>query len=118
VNVIDRFNSVNVTISKIGIQKGGESGSWYEPEDFDPVEVNLRELMDENATEIWNGTLDVGSYSKVFIYVDGIISDPEEEIKLPSNKYILKVTNSFQALNTKSEYPCFQILGLFITILP
>ena len=89
VNAIEEFSSVNVTISKIGLQKGGESGNWTEIEV--DTEVDLKPLVGDNATEIWSGNLTPGEYTKVFIYVtevDGILSDnvTSANITLPSSK--------------------------------
>src|SRR4030042_3582091 len=92
VNAIEDFASLNVTISKIGVQQGGESGNWTE---FTPdiTEVDLKPLDGENATEIWSGNLTPGEYTKVFIYVtevNGILIDElggeRADVKLPSDK--------------------------------
>jgi heat shock protein HslJ len=92
VNAIDDFASVNVTISKIGVQHGGESGSWLE---FTPgiTEVDLKPLVGENALAIYSGNLAPGEYSKVFIYVsevNGILTSElggeKANVKLPSEK--------------------------------
>lgn len=89
VNAIGEFSSVNVTISKIGLQKGGESGNWTEIEVN--TEVDLKPLAGDNATEIWSGNLTPGEYNKVFIYVtevEGVLSDnvTTVNITLPSSK--------------------------------
>lgn len=92
VNAINDFSSVEVTISKIGVQQGGESGSW---EEFTPdiSTVDLKPLQDENAMEIWSGDLTPGTYSKVFIYVTEVngtlvpeLGGEQANVKLPSNK--------------------------------
>ena len=99
VNAIDDFSSVNVTISKIGVQQGGESGSWLE---FTPdvTEVDLKPLTGENALEIWSGNLSPGTYSKVFIYVTEVkgilieeLGGERTEVQLPSNK--LQISKPF-----------------------
>ena len=89
-NAIEEFSSVNITISKIGLKKAGESGNWTE---FVPniTEVDLKPLVGENATEIWNGNLTPGEYTKVFIYVTevkGILSDnvTSANVTLPGPK--------------------------------
>jgi len=103
VNAIDHFASLNVTISSIGVHQGGESGNWTEPEDFQPVEVDLKQLIADNATEIWSGNLTPGVYTKVFIYVDnvtGILDDAdgdEANVKLPSNK--LQISKPFEVID-------------------
>jgi heat shock protein HslJ len=99
VNAIDDFASVNVTISKIGVQRGGESGSWLE---FTPgiTEVDLKPLVGENALAIYSGNLAAGEYSKVFIYVsevNGILTSElggeKANVKLPSEK--LQISKPF-----------------------
>ena len=92
VNAIDDFEHVYVTISKIGVQRSGESGNWKE---FTPniTEVDLKPLIGENTLEIWKGNLTPGEYSKVFIYISSIngtlteaLGGGEANVKLPSEK--------------------------------
>jgi hypothetical protein len=99
VNAIDDFATVNVTISKIGVKRGGESGNWLE---FTPdiTEVDLKPLAGENALEIWNGNLTPGEYSKVFIYVSEVngillptLGGETSNVKLPSEK--LQISKPF-----------------------
>ena len=93
-NAIGDFQSLNVTISKIGLQQGGESGSWTEPDDFEPEEVDLVPLQGDNATEIWSGNITEGEYTGVFIYVDvdkirwqlNSNEDDVTKVMLPSEK--------------------------------
>lgn len=93
-NAIGDFQSLNVTISEIGLQQGGESGNWTELDDFEPVEVDLVPLQGENATEIWIGDVTPGEYTGVFIYVDvdkikwqmNPNEDDPNEVMLPSEK--------------------------------
>ncbi len=105
VNAIEDFSELHVTISSIGVHEAGGAGGWHEftlnPEDDldgDTVAgVDLRPLEDENALEIWSGTLPEGEYTKVFIYVEsvkGILNGGAElEIKLPSGK--LQISKPF-----------------------
>ncbi|MFP3879534.1 MAG: DUF4382 domain-containing protein [Dehalococcoidia bacterium] len=67
---IGLFSSVNVTICGIAFQPSG-SDDWIEPEDFEPVTVDLLDLVGKNATAIWEGYIEPGVYSKVRIYVCG-----------------------------------------------
>ena len=101
VNAIDHFASLNVTISSIGVHQGGESGNWTEPEDFQPVEVDLKQLIADNATEIWSGNLTPGEYNKVFIYVDSVTGvlngGGTANVKLPSNK--LQISKPFEVID-------------------
>lgn len=90
VNAIEKFISVNVTISEIGVHSS--SGNWtiMTP---DITVVDLKPLVDENALEIWSGNLTAGEYNKVFVYVTDVIGTLKEEygggtadIKLPGDK--------------------------------
>ena len=92
VNAIGDFQSVNITISKIGLKLGGDEGQWVE---LDPVvgEVDLTLLQGDKAREIWQGDIPLGQYNQVFIYVDnvtGVLTEDNGggvvEIKLPSSK--------------------------------
>lgn len=65
---IGLFCSVNVTICGIAFQPSG-SEEWIEPEDFEPVTVDLLDLIGTNATAIWEGYIEPGIYSKVRIHV-------------------------------------------------
>lgn len=91
-NAIGDFEQLNVTITSIGVHQGGESASWTEIKLNPAVTVNLVELQDINATVIWSGQLEDGTYTKVFIYVsevEGVLSggdEGEDTIKLPSGK--------------------------------
>ena len=94
-NAIDDFLSLDIVVSRIGIQRGGESGKWLE---FEPQvsEVDLTQLRGDNAQELWSGNLEAGIYSKVFIYVDqltGVVKETGErvDVKLPSNKLHISV---------------------------
>ena len=97
VNAIEDFDELWVTITQIGVQQGGESGAWIERELDPPEKVDLTELKGDNATEIWSGQLDDGTYTKVFIYVsivEGILADEEVNVKLPSGK--LHISTPFE----------------------
>jgi hypothetical protein len=95
---------LDVVISRIGVQNGGESGVWteitpqatYGVTGSGPVSLDLTKLQGDKAQEIWSGHMEPGSYSKMFIYVDevtGELVDTGEVItvKLPSNKLHLSV---------------------------
>ncbi len=99
-NAIGDFVELNVTITSIGVHKGGESASWTEFE-LDPAEtVDLVELQDTNATSIWSGQLDNGDYTKIFIYVsdvEGVLNEDiegEYTVKLPGGK--LHISQPFE----------------------
>ncbi|MFC2020823.1 DUF4382 domain-containing protein [Chloroflexota bacterium] len=101
VNAIGDFDKLNVTITRIGVQQSSESGGWIEYDLIDPGEtVDLTELKGSNATEIWNGKLDNGTYNKVFIYVsnvEGVLIEGEANVKLPSGK--LQISIPFEVTN-------------------
>jgi len=91
---ITDFSKLELSIDKIGLQKGGESGSWTELEPAVST-VDLVELQGLNATEIWSGDIDPGQYTKVFIYVDGVTAilktGETTDIFLPSGKIQMSV---------------------------
>jgi len=100
VNAIDDFDKLWVTITRIGVHQAGEEDGWIEYDLDSPAEVDLTELIGDNATEIWSGQLDDGDYTKVFIYVEdvtGILNDDDDgetvNVKLPSNK--LQISKPF-----------------------
>ena len=99
INAIDQFQSLEVTISRIGLQRGGESGKWIEMPPHTPT-VDLTQLQGDNAQEIWSGTLPDGTYTKVFVYVDAVSgvlkTQPNQtvDVKLPSNK--LQISKPFE----------------------
>jgi hypothetical protein len=101
VNAINDFESVNISISKVGLYSS-DTRKWIE---FEPEiqEVDLTILQGEKTQQVWRGDIPVGEYSKIFIYVDdirGVLkeniqgADQPIEIKLPSNK--LQISKSFQ----------------------
>ncbi len=100
VNAIGDFQSLNVSISKIGLHLAGEDGEWIE---LDPEvkEVDLTLLQGTKAQSIWSGNITAGRYTKVFIYVDNVWGQLTEakggstvEVKLPSNK--LQISKPFE----------------------
>jgi len=96
-NAIDDFEHLNVTISKVGFQRGGESGNWTEY-DVDNRTVDLTELKGDNATLLQTFDLQSGNYTKVFIHVDdvnGTLTDGNQtDVKLPSSK--LQLNENFE----------------------
>ena len=93
VNAIGHFASLNVTISSIGLQRGGEPGVWVTENITPPETADLTKLTGDSATELWNGHVEPGEYTKVFIYVDNVTGNPPEDVKLPSNK--LQISKPF-----------------------
>jgi heat shock protein HslJ len=98
-NAIDKFSSVNITISEIGLHSSGPSANWTTITP-DITEVPLKPLTGDNAMEIWSGIIPSGNYTKVFVHVTDVIGILEEEygggspnIKLPGDK--LHINKSF-----------------------
>ena len=98
VNAIGDFESLNVSISKIGLLPSGDSDQWIE---FEPEvrEVDLTLVQGDKSQEIWRGNIPEDEYSTVFIHVDGVHGVLKEtgqtvEVKLPSQK--LHIPKSFQ----------------------
>ncbi len=98
VNAIGDFRSLELSISKIGLQGEGEVSRWIELNPQVEV-VDLTLLLGEKAQEIWRGNVPEGRYTKVFIQVAGVHgilkeTGEEVEIKLPSQK--LQISKQFQ----------------------
>ena len=98
VNAIGDFESLDVSISKIGLLPSGDSDQWIE---FEPEvrEVDLTLVQRDKSQEIWRGNIPEDEYSTVFIHVDGVHGVSKEtgqtvEVKLPSQK--LHIPKSFQ----------------------
>ncbi|WP_435065279.1 DUF4382 domain-containing protein [Halobaculum sp. EA56] len=88
-NAMGDFAHLNVTVTKVGFQRGGESGDWIE-KDVDDRTVDLTTLQGANATRLGTFGVENGTYTKVFVYVDGIdatLKNGEStNVKLPSSK--------------------------------
>lgn len=98
VNAIGDFESLNVSVSKIGLWLGGDSDRWVE---FEPEVkgVDLTLVPGEKTLEIWRGNIPEGQYTRVFIHVAdvrGVLKATGQmvDIKLPSQK--LHLSKSFQ----------------------
>ena len=98
VNAIEDFESLDVSISKIGLLPSGDSGEWIE---FEPEieEVDLTLVQGDETQEIWRGNIPEGQYSKVLIHVTdvhGVLKETGQtvEVKLPSQK--LRISKPFQ----------------------
>ncbi len=95
-NDIGDFEELWVTITTIGFIQGDEE-CVLEVVLEDQPRVNLVEFQGEDAIALWEGHIDEGDYTKVFLYVDttvtGVLAEGGEEIevKLPSNKLQLKL---------------------------
>lgn len=99
-NDIEDFQSLSVTIDRIGFQRGGENGSWIE-RDIDNQSVDLTRLQGPNATLVNTSRLPTGNYTTVFAYVTAIngtlTSGESANVKLPSEKLQLQVPFTVQA---------------------
>jgi len=88
-NDIGDFESLNVTISRVGLQAAGSLKRL----EFTPETrtVDLTQLHGEESQEIWRGNVLAGQYSQVYIYVSEVTGKLEStgqivDVKLPSNK--------------------------------
>ncbi|MFB6118866.1 DUF4382 domain-containing protein [Halosegnis sp.] len=99
-NAIDDFKHLNVTVSKVGFQRGGESGNWT-TYNVDNRTVDLTRLQGANATLLETYDLPAGNYSKVYVSVsevNGTLTSGESaEVKLPSEKLQLNQPFSVEA---------------------
>lgn len=86
-NAIDDFSELWVAVSGVGFAESGDEPARRF--DFEPVELNLVPLQEENAIALWQGYVEEGTYNKVFLFVDsthGELSNGETvDVKLPSN---------------------------------
>lgn len=96
VNAIADFESLTVSISKVGLLSGGDSGQWVE---FEPeiAEVDLTLVQGDKTQEIWRGDVPEGQYTVVFIYVSdvsGVLKETGQavDVKLPSQKLHMSKT--------------------------
>ena len=87
-NAMGDFAHLDVTVTKVGLQRGGESGGWVET-DVDDRTVDLTTLPGANATKLGTFGVENGTYTKVFVSVDAIDATLENgdstNVKLPSN---------------------------------
>jgi hypothetical protein len=97
VNAIGDFVSLKVAISSIGLLPAGGTDGWITENVTPTYEAELTELTGDNATELWNGYVDPGDYTKVFIYVDNVtgtlLDYSSANVTLPSNK--LQISSPF-----------------------
>ena len=98
-NAIGDFSRLLVTIDRVGLQQGGESGGWLELEvSEEDREVDLVEVLDDAAVEIIRAQIPPGKYSKVFVHVDDVTGELESgtttSVKLPSSK--LQIIGPFE----------------------
>ena len=98
VNAIGDFESLDITITNIGLLRGGESGQWLELEP-QVTQVDLTLLQGEDAQAIWKGNVPEAQYTKVFIHVSSVQGVLKEtgatvDVKLPSQK--LQINSTFE----------------------
>jgi hypothetical protein len=98
VNAIADFESVNLSISRVGLVKIGNSDETIE---FEPEqgEVDLTQVQGDKTQEIWRGNLPEGQYTGVSLQVSSVFgvlkkTGEEVEIKLPGEK--LRISKDFQ----------------------
>jgi hypothetical protein len=104
VNAIGDFESLAISISRIGLQSADDPRQWIEftPEPGSEV-AELTQLQGEDSQEVWKGYIPAGRYTKVFIEVSniaGVLWEGElEEIRLPSNR--LQISKPFDITSTE-----------------
>ena len=111
-NAIDDFEHLWVTIDRIGLQQGGESGGWLEIEvPEDQRVVDLVALQGDAAADLVSTSTPPGIYSKIFIHVDEVsgdlLSGTTTSLKLPSGK--LQITMPFEISETSLTTVVFDI---------
>ena len=96
-NDIGDFESLNVTISRVGLQASGSVRRF----EFTPETrtVDLTQLQGEQSQEIWRGNAPAGRYSQVYINVSEVKGKLEStgqiiDVKLPSSK--LRISMPFE----------------------
>ncbi|NQT48406.1 MAG: DUF4382 domain-containing protein [Chloroflexi bacterium] len=93
-NAIGDFKSLNLAVSKVGLQQ--QDGNWVE---FVPEtsQVDLTLLQGDMGEQVWRGNVPEGAYSAAVLHVtstSGVLKDTGEtvDIKLPGNKLHLNIT--------------------------
>jgi len=88
-NDIGDFESLNVTISRVVLQRAGSLKRLeFTPE---TETVDLTQLQGEQSQEIWRGNVTAGRYSHIYVYVSKVTGKLEStghivDVKLPSSK--------------------------------
>ncbi len=96
-NDIGDFESLNVTISRVGLR----AARSVKRVEFTPdtKTVDLTQLQGDQSEEIWRGNAPAGQYSQVYIYVSEVKGRLEStgqiaDVKLPSSK--LHISTPFE----------------------
>ncbi|MFB6177803.1 MAG: DUF4382 domain-containing protein, partial [Halobaculum sp.] len=96
-NDIGDFESLEVTITKIGVHRTGEGGGEWVERELNGTTADLTELQGANATLLDSFDVPSGEYDTVFVYVsavNGTLTDGSSaNVKLPSGK--LQITKPF-----------------------
>ncbi|WP_255195027.1 DUF4382 domain-containing protein [Halorarius litoreus] len=105
-NAIDDFEHLNVTVTEVGFQRGGDSGNWSE-HDVDNRTVDLTELKGDNATLLQTFDVSEGNYTAVVVEIEDVNGTLKEggdpDVKLPSNRIKLNTDFSVEA-NESTEF--------------
>ena len=103
-NAIGDFKRLDVTVSSIGVLRGGESGRWETIELEPHVVVDLTRLQGLNAQEVWGGSLPEGQYMKLFIDIEraiGILNDDQTvDVTVPSG--YMQISKPFAVISGDS----------------
>ncbi len=87
-NAIGDFESLEVTITSIGMLRAGEEGEWEVIELEESVVRDLTRLQRLNAQEIWGGVIPEGQYIQLFVYIEDALGTLENgetvEVIIPS----------------------------------
>lgn len=96
-NAIGDFDSLQVTITSIGMLRAGEEGGWERIELEEGVALDLTRLQGLNAQEIWGGIIPEGQYTHLFIYIEdatGTLKNGEKvDVIVPSGN--LQISKPF-----------------------
>ena len=109
-NDIGDFESLNVTISRVVLQRTGSLKRLeFTPE---TETVDLTQLQGEQSQEIWRGNVPAEQYSHIYLYVSEVMGKLGStgqivDVRLPSNK--LQISMLFEVTDDKVTSFTFDI---------
>lgn len=93
-NAIGDFQQLEVTVTRVGIERAADEGGGWVEREVDDVTVDLTGLRGANATLVDEYDVPNGTYDKVFVHVDAVNATLENgeqvRVKLPSEKLQIK----------------------------